>query len=73
MCKQCLAFIYYLNYVGLQQKHTVVLLSESRAKDFLEDINNLIHSGIIPDLFTTEEIEAITSSMRALATGMWKR
>lgn len=28
-----------------------------------------MHNGHVPDLFTSEEIEAITSSMRALATG----
>lgn len=57
-----------LRTAGLQMRPIVLLISYGRASSFLEDIHNLVHSGSIPDLFTPEEVEAITASMRSIAT-----
>jgi dynein heavy chain, axonemal len=53
-----------LRTAGLQNKPITMLLSDTRISSFLEDVHNLVHGGSVPDLFTPEEVEAITVSIR---------
>ncbi|XP_071441952.1 dynein axonemal heavy chain 7 [Hetaerina americana] len=47
-------------------QHTVFLFTDSQIRDesFVEDINNLLNSGEVPNLFNTEEKQEIIEKMR---------
>ena len=46
---------------GAQNKSSVFLLSESQLKEdaFLEDVDSLLNSGEVPNLFNSEEVVGI--------------
>ncbi|KAI9002652.1 dynein heavy chain and region D6 of dynein motor-domain-containing protein [Gaertneriomyces semiglobifer] len=54
---------------GLEGKNTVFLLSDTQIKNetFLEDINSILNSGEVPNLFEFEEREKILGELRSLA------
>lgn len=51
---------------GVQGKDTVFLLSDAQIKNevFLEDINSILNSGIVPNLFAMDEREKILGELR---------
>jgi dynein heavy chain len=55
---------------GLQNKPIIFLFRDAQIllETFLEDINNLIQSGNVPDLFQKEEIDAIQQSLAVHTT-----
>lgn len=59
---------------GCENKQTVFMFNDTQIKDegFLEDINNILSSGVVPNLFLKDEIPAIIDSVRkpALASGL---
>jgi dynein heavy chain len=50
---------------GLQGRQVLFIFRDSQIvmESFLEDISNLIHSGQVPDLFVSEEIDSITHTL----------
>ncbi|KAJ3021047.1 UNVERIFIED_CONTAM: Dynein heavy chain 6, axonemal [Siphonaria sp. JEL0065] len=54
---------------GVEGKNSVFLLSDTQIKteSFLEDINNILNSGEVPNLFPPEEREKIFADLRPLA------
>jgi dynein heavy chain len=54
---------------GVDGKNTVFLLSDTQIKteSFLEDINNILNSGEVPNLFEIEEREKILADLRPIA------
>jgi dynein heavy chain len=59
----------YLKTGGLDGKRTVFLMNDSQIlqESFLEDINNILNSGEVPNLFSKEELEVIENDLRPLA------
>ena len=55
----------FKNTAGIRGKPTVFLMTDTQIihDSFLEDINNLLNSGEIADLFDSEEIEEIEEEM----------
>ena len=53
---------------GLEGKNTVFLLTDTQVKseDFLEDINSILNSGEVPNLFEFDEREKILGELRPL-------
>ncbi|CAE7781950.1 DNAH3 [Symbiodinium microadriaticum] len=53
-----------LTKAGGSEEHTVFLFSDTQIKDegFVEDVNNLLNTGEIPNLFPAEERVAICFS-----------
>ena len=51
---------------GVEGKNTVFLFTDTQivVEEFLEDINNILNSGEIPNLFPAEEFEAIINAVR---------
>ena len=58
------------NICGIENKSTVFLFSDSQIKDesFLEDINNFLSSGEVPNLFLKEDLANIFENIRMDAT-----
>ncbi|CAM9220423.1 unnamed protein product [Chrysoparadoxa australica] len=54
---------------GAENKPTVFLFSDTQIVEegFLEDINNILNSGDVPNLFAPDELEKIVSMVRPLA------
>ncbi|KAI9346257.1 dynein heavy chain and region D6 of dynein motor-domain-containing protein [Obelidium mucronatum] len=54
---------------GVEGKNSVFLLSDTQIKteSFLEDVNNILNSGEVPNLFPPEEREKIFADLRPLA------
>ncbi|KAH8413286.1 hypothetical protein KR009_009673 [Drosophila setifemur] len=54
-----------LRKIGASEMHGVFLFTDSQIKDesFLEDINNLLNSGEVPNLFTNEEKIEVVEKM----------
>jgi dynein heavy chain len=54
---------------GVDGKNTVFLLSDTQIKleTFLEDINNILNSGEVPNLFEFDEREKILGELRPIA------
>ncbi|KAI8925763.1 dynein heavy chain and region D6 of dynein motor-domain-containing protein [Entophlyctis helioformis] len=54
---------------GVDGKNTVFLLSDTQIKKetFLEDINSILNSGEVPNLFETDEREKILGDLRPMA------
>ncbi|CRK99186.1 CLUMA_CG012500, isoform A [Clunio marinus] len=59
---------------GLNSKPTVFLFSDSQAKDeiFIEDINSMLNTGDLPNLFPSEEKSAILEKMQVIAKASGK-
>jgi dynein heavy chain len=57
------------NLAGVENKPTVFLFSDTQIKEegFLEDVNNLLSSGIVPGLFTDDELAPLRDSVASLA------
>lgn len=59
---------------GSENKKIVFLFNDTQIKDegFLEDINNILSSGVVPNLFVKDEMSSIIDSVRkpALAAGL---
>jgi dynein heavy chain, axonemal len=55
---------------GCENKKMVFLFNDTQVKEetFLEDINNLLSSGVVPNLFQKDEYPAIYDSVRKAAT-----
>ncbi|KAJ8667915.1 hypothetical protein QAD02_009578 [Eretmocerus hayati] len=51
---------------GLQNKSTVFLFSDTQIKSdlFLEDINNILNSGDVPNIYQSDELDRIFQAMR---------
>lgn len=58
-----------LLHAGLEGKTTVFLFSDSQAKEeiFVEDINSMLNTGEVPNLFQTEERATILETMQQVA------
>ncbi|KAJ3083598.1 Dynein heavy chain 6, axonemal, partial [Rhizoclosmatium hyalinum] len=54
---------------GVEGKNSVFLLSDTQVKteSFLEDVNNILNSGEVPNLFPSDEREKILADLRGLA------
>ncbi|ORX87336.1 hypothetical protein BCR32DRAFT_215454 [Anaeromyces robustus] len=54
---------------GVENKNTVFLITDTQIKSetFLEDINNILNTGEIPNLFEFEEREKIIGDLRPVA------
>ncbi|EDQ90997.1 uncharacterized protein MONBRDRAFT_20211 [Monosiga brevicollis MX1] len=54
---------------GLENKPTVFLFTDTQIviEDFLEDINNILSSGEVPNLFAPDELEEIRNELAPLA------
>ncbi|CAG5113648.1 Oidioi.mRNA.OKI2018_I69.chr2.g7738.t1.cds [Oikopleura dioica] len=52
---------------GLQQKATVFLFSDTQIKDesFLEDINGILNSGDVPNIYAQDELDKIYNAMKS--------
>lgn len=63
-----------LTHAGIDSKPVVFLFSDSQAKEeaFIEDINSLLNTGDIPNLFTPEEKTTILEKMQAVAKASGK-
>ena len=59
---------------GCENKKVVFLFNDTQIKDegFLEDINNILSSGVVPNLFGKDEVPGIFDAVRkpALAAGL---
>ena len=51
---------------GSQGKPTVFLFTDTQivVEEFLEDINNILNSGEVPNLFETDELEKCLAQVR---------
>ncbi|TPX75806.1 hypothetical protein CcCBS67573_g02914 [Chytriomyces confervae] len=54
---------------GVEGKNSVFLLSDTQVKteSFLEDVNNILNSGEVPNLFPSDEREKILADLRPAA------
>ncbi|KAF0288035.1 Dynein heavy chain 1, axonemal [Amphibalanus amphitrite] len=57
-----------LKKAGMLDQQTVFLFSDTQIKSeiFMEDINSLLNSGDVPNLFASDEVEEIFQSVRGL-------
>ena len=53
---------------GIQGDKTVFLFTDNQiiTEEFLEDINNILNSGEVPNLYNMEEYEKVIASMRSI-------
>ncbi|VEL10355.1 unnamed protein product [Protopolystoma xenopodis] len=58
------------NRLGLENRSTVFMFGDQHVveESFLELVNNMLTSGMVPALFTDEEKEGIVEALRAEAT-----
>ena len=63
-----------LKIAGRDAKNVVFLLSDPQIlkESFLEDINNILNTGEVPNLLGTDDIEDIMNNLRPLASKMGK-
>ncbi|XP_067839723.1 dynein axonemal heavy chain 6 [Heptranchias perlo] len=54
---------------GVEEKDTVFLFTDTQivAEEFLEDINNILNSGEVPNLFEKDELEQVLAATRPKA------
>ncbi|KAL8568337.1 Dynein heavy chain 6, axonemal [Nucella lapillus] len=54
------------DFAGVQNKHTVFLFTDTQivVEEFLEDINNVLNSGEVPNLFEPDEYEKLIIGCR---------
>jgi dynein heavy chain len=52
---------------GMSNQQTVFLFSDTQIKreTFLEDLNNILNSGDVPNIYSLDELDAIYSTMKA--------
>ncbi|CAF0758924.1 unnamed protein product [Brachionus calyciflorus] len=52
---------------GLKNRQTVFLFSDTQIKNesFLEDLNNILNSGDVPNIYTLDELDQVYTSMKA--------
>lgn len=64
-----------LLHAGIHNKSTVFLFSDSQIKEesFIEDINSLLNTGDLPNLFPSDEKATILESMQSVAKQMDKK
>jgi dynein heavy chain len=57
------------NRTGVEGRPTCFLFSDTQIKDegFLEDVNNILNSGEVPNLFTKDERAALVDALRPIA------
>jgi dynein heavy chain len=57
------------NKAGVENKRTVFLFSDTQIKEesFLEDVNNLLSSGVVPGLFLDDELAPLRDSVALVA------
>ena len=57
---------------GVQGSHTVFLFTDTQVVEetFLEDVNSVLNSGEVPNLFPADELDAIMGDMRAVVKEM---
>ncbi|CAG9840890.1 unnamed protein product, partial [Diabrotica balteata] len=57
---------------GLQRRETVFLFSDTQIKSesFLEDLNNILNSGDVPNIYQPDELDKIYQSMKGLVQEM---
>ncbi|KAL5020432.1 hypothetical protein ScPMuIL_003324 [Solemya velum] len=57
------------NFAGIQNEHTVFLFTDTQivVEEFLEDINNILNSGEVPNLFEPDEYEQLIIGCRPAA------
>lgn len=60
----------FLSKAGAEGIQSVFLFSDTQLQkeSFLEDINNILNTGEVPNIFTTEEKVAVTESLRKSLT-----
>ena len=53
---------------GLNNSQTVFLFSDTQIKSesFLEDINNILNSGDVPNIYSLDELDSIYTAMKAV-------
>ncbi|KAI9104654.1 dynein heavy chain and region D6 of dynein motor-domain-containing protein [Phlyctochytrium arcticum] len=58
-----------LFWSGLDAKPTVFLYTDTQiiSESYLEDVNNLLNGGDVPNIYTGEEVDRILNAMRPLA------
>lgn len=63
-----------LRKVGVQGKTVVFLFSDNqiRKESFLEDVNNILNNGEVPNLFTKEERATVCEEMAQVAKAAGK-
>ncbi|RHY05497.1 hypothetical protein DYB25_001425 [Aphanomyces astaci] len=63
-----------LMVAGAEAKPVVFLFSDTQivVESFLEDINNILNTGDVPNLYAADEMEKIVSMVRPIAAGMGK-
>ena len=66
--RKCLQDL-YLSTGGLDAKETVFLFTDTQIVEegFMEDINNILSSGEVPNLFPAEDLQKIREDMRPIA------
>eukprot|EP00744_Colponema_vietnamica_P002637 GILI01004106.1.p1 GENE.GILI01004106.1~~GILI01004106.1.p1 ORF type:complete len:1989 (+),score=654.53 GILI01004106.1:157-5967(+) len=54
---------------GVDGQHTVFLFTDSQIIDetFLEDVNNILNAGEVPNLFPSDEVDKIVEDLRPVA------
>lgn len=59
---------------GANNKNTIFLFSDTQIvhESFLEDVNNILNSGEVPNLFEADEVEKIVNVVRPLAKAAGK-
>jgi dynein heavy chain len=59
----------FFQCAGENGGRTVFLLTDSQIpqESFLEDVNNILNSGEVPNLFAKDELEQIDAEMRPIA------
>jgi dynein heavy chain, axonemal len=57
-----------LKKAGLDGKPTVFLFTDTQIvqESFLEDVNNILNAGEVPNMFAGDDLEAIGAAMRPL-------
>lgn len=57
---------------GLQRRETVFLFSDTQIKSesFLEDLNNVLNSGDVPNIYQPDELDKIFQEMRGVVQEM---
>lgn len=55
---------------GLQKRETVFLFSDTQIKNdlFLEDLNNILNSGDVPNCYPPEDMDKIYQGMKGILT-----